>query len=461
MLTWPVGLRFAPTEEELAYHYLRRKLEGELEAFCLIPELYVYTCEPPDLFIRYNELSDIPSDGRECFFFCPPGDKIPNNRRSNNRMTEFGYWKDTCRKHTIRSQVTGEQIGIRTIFVYYEGRQRKGRKTDIVMHQYHLNSEGSSRKLSSPMAFVLCHVIDRKRKKARSAKASTLASLSISGTPNDSGNGMAIWPVGVRFEPTEEELLDHYLRGKLQGKLEAFCLIPEQYIYGCEPPDLFCRYNELSDIPSDGRECFFFCPPGDKTPNNRRSNNRMTEFGYWKDTCRKRIIRSQVTGQQIGIRTIFVYYEGRQRKGRKTDIVMHQYHLNSEGSSSKLSGQMAFVLCHIIVRKPKKAGSAKASTSASFSTGSSPNDSGNGRAQEISAQASEGVTIDTENLNEMLISSMPDSNVPINPQQAQMQEEQSSLYNDYPFMEGRNDGCYAMPYSPSDYIEILDLWNCG
>ncbi|KAI3435087.1 uncharacterized protein J3R85_006517 [Psidium guajava] len=457
MLTWPVGLRFAPTEEELAHHYLRRKLQGELEAFCLIPELYIYACEPPDLFIRYNELSDIPADGRECFFFCPPADKIPNNRRSNNRMTEFGYWKDTCEKCAIRSPVTGKQIGIRAIFVYYEGRQRKGRKTDIVMHQYHLNSEGSSSKLSGQMAFDLCHIIDRKRKKARSAKASTWASLSTGSTPNDSGYGM----VGVRFDPTEEELIDHYLRGKLQGKLEAFCLIPELYIYSCEPPDLLSRYNDLSDIQSDGRECFFFCPPGDKIPNNRRSNNRMTEFGYWKDTCKKCTIQSPVTSKQIGIRKIFVYYEGRQPKGRKTDIVMHQYHLNSEVSSSKLSGPMAFVLCHIICRKPKKATSEKASTSASLSICSSPNDSGNGLAHEISAQASKEVTIQTENPNEMSISSMTDSNVPVIPQQAQMHEEQSLLYDSYRFVDGRSDECYAPPYSPSDFIEILDLWNFG
>ncbi|XP_048134825.1 NAC domain-containing protein 89-like [Rhodamnia argentea] len=460
MLTWPVGLRFVPTEEELVDHYLRRKLEGEVEVFCLIPELYVYTCEPPDLFVKYNELSDIPSDGRECFFFCPPGDKIPNNRRSNNRMTKFGYWKDTCEKRAIRSPVTGEQRGIRKIFVYYEGRQPEGRKTDIVMHQYHLNSEVSASKVSGPMAFVLCHIIDRKLKKTRSAKASTLASLSIDSTPNDFGNGMVTWPVGLRFEPTEEELVDHYLRGKLKGKLEAFCLIPELYIYKCEPPDLFIRYNELSNIPSDGRECFFFCPPGDKIANNRRSNNRMTKCGYWKDTCKERKIQSLVTGKQTGIRKIFVYYEGRQPKGRKTDIVMHQYHLNSEVSASKVSGPMAFVLCHIIKRKPKKA-RAIASTSASLSAGSSPNDSGNGRAHEISAQASEEVTVQTENSNEMSISSMADSNSPSIPQQAQMLEEQSLLYNGYPLVDGPSDECYAMPYSPRDFIEILDLWNVG
>ncbi|XP_056159373.1 protein NTM1-like 9 isoform X1 [Syzygium oleosum] len=271
---------------------------------------------------------------------------------------------------------------------------------------------------------------------------------------------METWPVGLRFRPTEDELVDHHLRGKLKGKLEPCCLIPELYIYECEPPDLFNSYNKKSAIPSDGRECFFFCPCGDNIPNNRRSNNRMTEFGYWKDTCKKRVIRSLDTGKQIGIRKILVYYEGRQPKGRKTDVVMHEYLLNSSVSDSKISGPMAFVLCHIIDRKCKKARSPKVSTSVSSSAASTPHDSGNGRAHEISAQAYEEIMIETENQNEISISSMPDGNVPVIPQQAQMYEEQSLLFNGIPFVDGHSDEWYDLG-SASDGIEILDLWDCG
>ncbi|KAI6678282.1 hypothetical protein NL676_039078 [Syzygium grande] len=138
---------------------------------------------------------------------------------------------------------------------------------------------------------------------------------------------------------------------------------------------------------------------------------------------------------------------------------MHQYHLNSKVSDSKISGPMAFVLCHIIHTKGKKVRSAKPSISASLSTVSTPHDSGTGQAHEIRAQASEDVMIETEYQNEMLVSSMLDSNLPIIPQQAQMHEEQSSLYNDYQFIDGHSDECYAMPFSPSNCIEISDLWN--
>ncbi|XP_039172650.1 uncharacterized protein LOC120295506 [Eucalyptus grandis] len=93
--------------------------------------------------------------------------------------------------------------------------------------------------------------------------------------------------------------------------------------------------------------------------------------------------------------------------------------------------QMAHVLFHIIDRKCKKP-----STLASSSTSNTPNDSGTGQAHVISAQASEEIMIETENQNKMLISRMPDSIIPIIPQQTQMHEEQSWLYNGYPFIDG-------------------------
>ncbi|KAI3435082.1 uncharacterized protein J3R85_006511 [Psidium guajava] len=115
---WPVGLRFKPTEDELVGHHLTRKLRGDMEAICLIPELCIYDWEPLELFARYNELSSLPSDGNECFFFCPRG-------RKRKRKTDCGFWKETCAKRVIQAPDTGEQIGLRRSLVYHGGRQRK------------------------------------------------------------------------------------------------------------------------------------------------------------------------------------------------------------------------------------------------------------------------------------------------------------------------------------------------
>ncbi|KAF8020480.1 hypothetical protein BT93_G1022 [Corymbia citriodora subsp. variegata] len=155
-----VGYGFKPTKEQLVGHFLKKKLKGEMEAKCPIPELYIYDWEPPDLFLLYNGFSTESSDGRECFFFCPRGSK---------RKTQLGYWKETGRKHAIRSWDTGKPMGTERILVYHEGRQPKGRRTDVAMHEYHLNSDVSDSEISDPTALVLCHIIKRESKKAKSA----------------------------------------------------------------------------------------------------------------------------------------------------------------------------------------------------------------------------------------------------------------------------------------------------
>ena len=53
------------------------------------------------------------------------------------------------------------------------------------------------------------------------------------------------WPAGLRFHPTDAELVDHYLRMKLNGETEASFLIPEPNIYKFEPWDLFSKYSGM------------------------------------------------------------------------------------------------------------------------------------------------------------------------------------------------------------------------
>ncbi|KAI6678275.1 hypothetical protein NL676_039071 [Syzygium grande] len=255
------------------------------------------------------------------------------------------------------------------------------------------------------------------------------------------------WPVGLRFKPTEDELVCHHLTKKLRGGTETICVIPELYIYNWEPPDLFILYDALSSIPSDGCECFFFCPRGRK---------RKTERGFWKETSTKRVIRAPDTGKTIGTKRISVYYEGRQPKGRKTDVAMHEYHLNSNVSDTEISDQTGSVLCRIINRKSKKAKSATASSSSDLSGPSNLDDHPNEETQEISAQESTGVTeSDTESndLNETSNSSLPDQNVPTPKLQPQMSKEQRLPHDDHLDVDEP-----SMPYSPSDCINLADLF---
>lgn len=163
----PVGYVFKPTEEQLVGHFLKKKLEGEMEDHPAIVEADIYSFEPSHLFKLYHLMSEPeePSYEGECFFFCA-------NRRE--RKTPLGYWKETCQKSDIRaSSDPNEIIGFKRIFVYHEGRQPRGRRTDVVNHEYHYqNSDGETSDQT-----VLCRVFKKKRRGARSATAGASAGL--------------------------------------------------------------------------------------------------------------------------------------------------------------------------------------------------------------------------------------------------------------------------------------------
>lgn len=150
-------------------------------------------------------------------------------------------------------------------------------------------------------------------------------------------NGTESMLVGFRFHPTDEELVSHYLRLKMEGKDSQVYVIPEVNVCKCEPWDL----PGLSVIKSDDPEWFFFSPKDFKYSNSTRSN-RATESGYWKVTGKDRMIKAKGTNNVIGIKKSVVFYLGRVSKGVKTEWVIHEYH-----PAVTLPHQRAFVLCRL------------------------------------------------------------------------------------------------------------------
>ncbi|XP_030466684.1 protein NTM1-like 9 [Syzygium oleosum] len=246
--------------------------------------------------------------------------------------------------------------------------------------------------------------------------------------------------VGYGFKPTDEQLVGHFLKKKLKGQMEGNCAIPELYIYNWEPPDLFFLYDVFSSESSDEPECFFLCP---------RGRQRKTQLGFWKETSKKRVIQAPDTGKPMGTKRILVYYEGQQPKGRRTDVAMHEYHLNSDVSDSEISDPTPLVLCRIINRKGKKAKSATASASTDLSGLSNPN----------SAQATPGVIIESNNPTDTLYTGLPNWNMPIPDQQLQMCNEQHLSNVDNRYVDGHSDGRCYMPYSLSDGMDLTDFLN--
>ncbi|KAG0457613.1 hypothetical protein HPP92_022770 [Vanilla planifolia] len=128
------------------------------------------------------------------------------------------------------------------------------------------------------------------------------------------------WPPGVRFHPTDVELLLYYLKRKVCHRKIKPVMIGDVDVYKWEPWDL----PDKSVLKSGDKQWFFFSPRDRKYPNGSRSN-RATINGYWKATGKDRTISHD--SKSVGYKKTLVYYRGRAPKGQRTDWVMHEYTL--------------------------------------------------------------------------------------------------------------------------------------
>ncbi|CAL4996857.1 unnamed protein product [Urochloa decumbens] len=161
-------------------------------------------------------------------------------------------------------------------------------------------------------------------------------------------------PLGFRFHPTDEELIRHYLKGKITGQINSEVeVIPEIDVCKCEPWDL----PDKSLIRSEDPEWFFFAPKDRKYPNGSRSN-RATEAGYWKATGKDRIIKSKGDKRKqhtIGMKKTLVFHRGRAPKGERTGWIMHEYRTTEpEFDSGEQGGYVLYRLFRKQEEKPER-----------------------------------------------------------------------------------------------------------
>ncbi|KAL8090170.1 NAC domain-containing protein 6-like [Apium graveolens] len=141
---------------------------------------------------------------------------------------------------------------------------------------------------------------------------------------------------GFRFHPTEEELIQFYLKNTIEGKTLHYDVIGVLNIYGYDPWYL----PELAKIGE--REWYFFVPRDRKHGNGGRPN-RTTKHGFWKATgSDRKIFTSSDPKRVIGLKKTLVFYKGRAPRGTKTDWIMNEYRLPAACPSHK-----DMVLCKI------------------------------------------------------------------------------------------------------------------
>ncbi|KAL8141787.1 hypothetical protein V2J09_014819 [Rumex salicifolius] len=152
---------------------------------------------------------------------------------------------------------------------------------------------------------------------------------------------MGSLPPGFRFHPTDEELVDYYLKRKVEGKKIELEVIPVIDFYKYDPWEL----PDKSFLPGRDLEWFFFCPRDKKYPNGTRTN-RATKAGYWKATGKDRKV---VSGSSIiGYRKTLVFYKGRAPLGDRSNWVMQEYRLCDHHSDGSPNFKGSFALCRVV-----------------------------------------------------------------------------------------------------------------
>ncbi|KAK6164270.1 hypothetical protein DH2020_001134 [Rehmannia glutinosa] len=129
-------------------------------------------------------------------------------------------------------------------------------------------------------------------------------------------------PPGYRFQPTDVELIDYYLKARL-----CYGVLPNGFnklfldveLYNHNPQDLIRMHEQLEE---DQNSWYFFTPRERKYGNGRRPQ-RSAGNGYWKAVGKDtQIIHNGVV---IGYKKSVGFLTGKYPKGERTEWKMHEY----------------------------------------------------------------------------------------------------------------------------------------
>lgn len=164
------------------------------------------------------------------------------------------------------------------------------------------------------------------------------ATMSHDDDKDDHANDLVM--PGFRFHPTEEELIEFYLRRKVEGKRFNVELITFLDLYRYDP-------WELPALAAIGEKEWFFYVPRDRKYRNGDRPNRVTTSGYWKATGADRMIRNE-SSRSIGLKKTLVFYSGKAPKGIRTSWIMNEYRLPQHETDRYQKGEIS--LCRVYKR---------------------------------------------------------------------------------------------------------------
>ncbi|KAI4375515.1 hypothetical protein MLD38_013375 [Melastoma candidum] len=159
------------------------------------------------------------------------------------------------------------------------------------------------------------------------------------GVGQDEHNNDMVMP-GFRFHPTEEELVEFYLRRKVEGKRFNMELITFLDLYHYDP-------WELPALAAIGEKEWFFYVPRDRKYRNGDRPNRVTTSGYWKATGADRMIRGE-NNRSIGLKKTLVFYSGKAPRGIRSSWIMNEYRLPHQDTERYQKAEIS--LCRVYKR---------------------------------------------------------------------------------------------------------------
>ncbi|XP_042387033.1 NAC domain-containing protein 73-like isoform X1 [Zingiber officinale] len=147
-------------------------------------------------------------------------------------------------------------------------------------------------------------------------------------------------PAGVKFDPTDQELLEH-LESKARADAMRLHPLIDEFIPTIEGEDGICYTHpqKLPGVSEDGVVRHFFHRPSRAYTTGTRKRRKVVVQSTspeaqgsetrWHKTGKTRPVYGAAGGRLKGFKKILVLYTnyGKQRKPQKTNWIMHQYHL--------------------------------------------------------------------------------------------------------------------------------------